>query len=33
MSPDPKTIDALLQHNRDWAAERVREDPGFFKRL
>jgi carbonic anhydrase len=33
MSPVPKTIDSLLQHNRGWAADRVREDPGYFTRL
>jgi carbonic anhydrase len=33
MSPVAKTIESLLQHNRDWASERVREDPGYFKRL
>ncbi|MBL8940098.1 MAG: carbonic anhydrase [Archangium sp.] len=29
----PKTIESLLKHNKDWAAERVREDPDFFRRL
>ncbi len=33
MSPADKTIESLLQHNRVWASERVREDPGYFSRL
>lgn len=33
MSPVDKTIESLLQHNRAWASERVREDPGYFSRL
>lgn len=31
--PHPSTIDALLRNNRDWAADAVRNDPAFFKRL
>ena len=26
-------IEDLLQHNRTWAAERVANDPDYFKRL
>jgi carbonic anhydrase len=26
-------LETLLQRNRDWAAERVAQDPGYFKRL
>jgi carbonic anhydrase len=33
MSNVGKSIDALLQHNREWAAERVKVDREFFKRL
>jgi carbonic anhydrase len=33
MTADAKTAEALLEHNRTWAAERVREDPQFFSRL
>ena len=27
------SLDKLLQNNQEWAAERVRRDPGFFTRL
>jgi len=27
------TLSRLIRRNRDWAAERVREDPDFFKKL
>lgn len=32
-SQPPSDIDALLRNNRDWAADAVRTDPGFFTRL
>lgn len=31
--PTSSIIDALLRNNRAWAADAVREDPQFFKRL
>ncbi|MBL8920627.1 MAG: carbonic anhydrase [Myxococcaceae bacterium] len=33
MSNVEKTIEALLLHNREWAADRVKLDPEYFKRL
>jgi carbonic anhydrase len=34
MNPlEPKTIETLLAHNEQWAQDRLREDPMYFKRL
>ena len=31
--PERHPLDVLIQNNKHWAADRVRQDPGFFTRL